>query len=141
MHHALLLSMVLALMPLMFLSCDGGGGCHDGVDVSADVVVQSARLVSDTPETCVIRGTLANNSDVTVDVVLVFQVFEVDGKQAEFAGAREFNVPAHSKEPYETNAIYQPAERFPVFLPCSRIGRFELVSGRAATRICTGIRL
>ena len=78
--------------------------------MSSQVVVESSKLVSDSPTTCAIQGTVFNNSEITAQVELTFRALEVDGRQTADAHAGVFGslaVPPHSRAKYDTGAIYR----------------------------------
>jgi hypothetical protein len=81
---------------------------------------------------------VVNNADIEADITLVFDVRLVDGTLSEGAGARSFDVPAHSRVSYESNAIYRRGTRLPIFVPCSQVARFELVTVKGVQNLCLG---
>jgi hypothetical protein len=132
-----LASLALALLiPALILSSCGSKGCDPSEDLSSQVVVESAELVSGDSCCCRIVGTVFNNSDKRAYGTLIFRAFETDGRRTQDAFADLFgsSIPPHSSARYSSSHILRIGGGFP---SCSEIARFELAKLMATDSNCT----
>jgi hypothetical protein len=126
----------ILIAALMLSSC--GGGCHEGENVSSQVIVESARLVTDKDGSCQIEVTVFNDADIAAHVNLEFRVFDVNGQRINDAVILSIDpfdppVPPHSRSTHRL-PISREGRYGATFPPCSEIARIELAKVKATER-------